>query len=144
MQAVDERLSDALHGTGHRVTSQRLVIHRELRERGRHATVEQVHAAVAERLPGVSLPTVYATLELLEELGLARRVHPGRGPVLFDPRTDAHAHAVCRVCGRVEDVEAPAALDAPVAAARRAGFAETRGEVVVTGLCADCAPRARA
>src|SRR3954466_9046580 len=71
---TDERLSTALRAAGHRVTSQRLVLFRVLDEIGRHASAEEIARVSSERLPGLSLPTVYATLELFETLGLARRV----------------------------------------------------------------------
>jgi Fe2+ or Zn2+ uptake regulation protein len=89
-------------------------------------------------MPGVSLPTVYATLELLEELGLVRRVAGASGSVRYDPRTDEHQHLVCRRCGAVVDVDAPVDSDALLAAARATGFAPDRSQVVVSGLCAAC------
>src|SRR3954452_2740040 len=98
---LDEDLGAVLRERGQRVTSQRLVIHRVLHELDAHATADDVLAAVADRLPGVSLPTVYATLELLDELGLARRVAVPGGPALYDPRTAPHHHLVCARCGRV-------------------------------------------
>src|SRR5918911_1435497 len=101
----DTTLTRALHGRGQRVTPQRLVINRLLRERDRHVSADELLGAVEERLPNVSLPTVYSTLELLGELGLVRRVGPAGGRVLFDPRMDDHQHAVCSVCGRVEDLD---------------------------------------
>src|SRR3954469_11218375 len=88
-QAAEERLVAALRARGQRVTSQRLVIGRLLRELDRHVTAEEVLRRASEQLPGVSLPTVYATLDLLAELGVARRVSVG-GPVLYDPRDPAH------------------------------------------------------
>src|SRR5256885_17260301 len=97
-------LPELLHSRGLRVTAQRVVINDALRAVGRHLTADQVRDAVQERLPGVSLPTVYATLELLGKLGLVRRVHTPTA-LLFDPRTDEHAHALCRRCGRVEDLD---------------------------------------
>src|SRR4051794_38382333 len=103
---TDAALIDALRARRRRVTPQRLMIHRALRGLNRHASAEEVLATVDDQLPNVSLPTVYATLELLEELGLARRVGPTGGRVLFDPRLDEHHHAVCSRCGRVEDVDA--------------------------------------
>jgi Fe2+ or Zn2+ uptake regulation protein len=132
-------LTETLHARGMRVTPQRLVIHEALARLDRHATAEQVRDAVAERLPGVSLPTVYATLELLEELGLVRRVRAGSGALLYDPRTTPHQHAVCRSCGAVEDLDV--ALDASNAldAAGRAGFRAEAAETVVSGVCARCA-----
>src|SRR4051794_20680647 len=130
-------LAGLLRARGYRATSQRLVIHEALHDAGRHLTAEQVLSMVAPRLPGVSLPTVYATLDVLEELGLVRRVHTPSA-LLFDPRPDDHAHALCRSCGRVEDVEATTDLEAPMAAAARAGYAPDGAEVLVTGLCASC------
>lgn len=95
-----------------------------------------------DRLPGLSLPTVYATLDLFEELGIVRRVNAGPGAVLFDPRTDEHPHFRCRACRAVHDLDV--ALDeTPVrAAARRAGHATDAVEVVVSGLCSTCAQSA--
>jgi len=137
----ETHLTDALRARGQRVTSQRVVIHRALQELGRHASAEQLLEMVRERLPGISLPTVYATLELFEELGMARRVTSGRpgGPVLYDPRVDPHHHLVCRRCGRLEDLEAPLDASEAIMAARRQGWAPDGSELVVTGLCSRCA-----
>jgi Fur family ferric uptake transcriptional regulator/Fur family peroxide stress response transcriptional regulator len=135
----DERLTGALRDAGLRVTSQRLVLNRALQELGRHATAEEIASAAGERLPGLSLPTVYATLELLERLGLVRRVSTTSGPTLFDPRTDAHEHFVCVSCGRVVDVPARSDTSRAQAAARRAGHRVEHVDVVLHGRCADCA-----
>lgn len=135
---TDAQLSDLLRERGQRVTSQRLVIHRFLREHSSHVTAEQVLAGVADALPGTALPTVYATLELFEELGVVRRVQSGGGTMVFDARPDPHHHLACRRCGAVEDVEAPVELAKVLRRARRAGFGAEHAGVVVSGLCADC------
>jgi Fe2+ or Zn2+ uptake regulation protein len=127
-----------LRERGYRATSQRIAIHEAVRDAGRHLTAEQVMSLVGDRLPGISLPTVYATLEVLEELGLLRRVHTPTA-LLFDPRPDEHAHSLCRRCGLVEDVDARADVGGALAAASRGGFAPDGAEVLVTGLCAGCA-----
>src|SRR3954462_5122917 len=118
--AAEARLVAALRERGQRVTSQRLVIGRLLRELDRHVTAEEVLRRASEQLPGVSLPTVYATLDLLAELGGARRVSVG-GPVLYAPRVADHAHLRCRVCGRVEDLEVDVDTARALRAAKRAG-----------------------
>jgi Fe2+ or Zn2+ uptake regulation protein len=82
---------------------------------------------------------VYATLELLESIGLIHRVATERGAVIYDPRTDQHHHLACRRCGAIVDVEAPVDAGALLTAARSAGFAPDQAQVVVRGLCADCA-----
>jgi Fe2+ or Zn2+ uptake regulation protein len=120
-----------------RVTPQRVVLHRALHELGRHVTADELLDAVAERLPNVSLPTIYATLELFEELGMVRRVQRA-GTSLFDPRTDVHHHLICTVCGAIEDLDAELDTSALERAADSRGFGRERVEAVVHGRCAAC------
>ena len=94
--------------------------------------------AVGAQLPNVSLPTVYATFELFEELGIVRRVAMEGGPALFDSRTEQHDHVACRRCGRVEDIEASVDDARARRAARAAGYEPERTDVVVVGLCSAC------
>jgi Fur family ferric uptake transcriptional regulator/Fur family peroxide stress response transcriptional regulator len=139
--ATDERLTAALRDSGHRVTSQRIVLHRVLAELGRHTTAEELAGIAGARLPGLSLPTVYATLELFEDLGLVRRVSAGGSAALYDPRTDEHQHFVCRRCGAVADVEAIVDAGAVAGAARATGLAVEGVEVMLRGVCRECTSR---
>jgi Fe2+ or Zn2+ uptake regulation protein len=136
---IDERLVGKLRERGLRVTPQRIVIHRALCSESRHMTAEQVLASVSEVLPGTSLPTVYSTLELLEGLALVRRVGTGNGAVVFDSRVEPHAHTVCRQCGAIADLEGTAAPDDALRTAGASGFVPDHAQLVVWGLCRDCA-----
>src|SRR3954452_17841994 len=139
-ETTDTKLVSLLRERGYRVTPQRILIHRLLREQDRDLTADQVREAVVERLPGTSAPTIYATLDLLAELGLVRRIDAGTGAALYDSRAEAHHHTVCRRCGRIEDLAAREADAAGVMrAAARGGFDPQQVEVVVSGLCASCA-----
>jgi Fe2+ or Zn2+ uptake regulation protein len=131
-------LTELLHSRGQRATPQRYVILRELRRRGRHATADEIGRAVRDELPGTSTPTVYATLELFVELGLARRIGTGLGAALYDARTAPHQHTVCRRCGRVEDLDGDVETASLLRAAEAAGFRAEGAELVISGLCADC------
>jgi Fe2+ or Zn2+ uptake regulation protein len=135
----DAELSAVLRERGQRVTSQRLVMNRALHELGRHVTVEEVLEAVADRLPNVSLPTVYSTLELFEELGLVRRIGVHHGALLYDPRPEPHDHMVCDRCGKVEDLDGGIKLSRALERASGTGFTPSRAEVRINGLCSDCA-----
>ena len=139
---IDQSLVAELRERGLRVTPQRIVIHRALCSQSRHMTAEQVLASVSEVLPGTSLPTVYATLELLEGLGLVRRVGTGNGAVVFDSRVEPHAHAVCQRCGAIADLEGTAAPDDALAQASATGFVPDHAQLVVWGLCTACAATA--
>jgi Fe2+ or Zn2+ uptake regulation protein len=132
-------LARTLRERGQRVTSQRLVLHRVLTTLGRHVSAEEVYDAAAPLLPGLSLPTVYATLGLFEELGVVRRLSVGGDAVLFDPRADDHHHVTCSRCGRVEDLDISVDDRAALRSAGETGFAPDRMQVIVVGLCPDCA-----
>jgi Fe2+ or Zn2+ uptake regulation protein len=136
---TEHELQQTLRDRGHRVTPQRILIHRAIGELDRHASAEEVLARVSDSLPNTALPTVYATLELFEELGMVRRVPIAGGPTLWDPRTDQHQHTVCRSCGAVEDLDVGIDSERLLRAARRGGFRADSAELVVGGLCARCA-----
>ena len=137
----EDRISTRLRERGQRVTPQRLILLRVLNELGHHVTAEELLAAASERLPNVSAPTVYATLVLFEKLGLVRRLRVGGVPVLYDPRVEEHHHAVCHRCGAVADVEAPVDASRALRKARSRGFRPDHAEVLLVGLCEDCASR---
>ena len=131
-------LTETLRARGMRVTPQRLAVHGALQALGTHSTAEEVLERVHGTVPGVSLPTVYAALELLADLGLAKRVQAGRA-VRFDPRTQPHHHLVCTSCGAVTDLDADVELGPALAQARALGARASGAEVIVRGLCARCA-----
>jgi Fur family ferric uptake transcriptional regulator/Fur family peroxide stress response transcriptional regulator len=141
MQAstMDDQLARELRARGLRVTSQRIVIHRALCSETQHMTAEQVLEKVSRVLPGISLPTVYATLELLEDLGLVRRFGTGSGAVLFDSRVEPHGHTVCRRCGATADLDGSALPEEVAERAAETGFVPDHTQLVVWGLCARCA-----
>lgn len=134
----DARLTAALRAGGHRVTAQRLVLHRVLQELGTHATAEEVLHAATPRLPGLSLPTVYASLDLLARLGVARRIDGAGAAALYDPRSEAHSHFACRSCGRVLDVEGDLDTAALADAASGAGLRVDGVDVLLRGICDQC------
>lgn len=136
---IDQRLVGKLRERHMRVTPQRIVIHRALCGQSQHMTADQVLARVSETLPGTSLPTVYSTLELLEALGMIRRLGTGNGAVVFDSRVEPHAHTVCRRCGAMADLEGTAAPEDALTRASATGFAPDHAQLVVWGRCSACA-----
>jgi Fur family ferric uptake transcriptional regulator len=70
-----------------------------------------VYLRVRERLPRISLGTVYRNLELMASRGMIRRLHSSSGQRRFDPIADPHCHFRCSGCGRIEDI--PLAVEVP-------------------------------
>lgn len=132
------RLSQGLREAGLRLTHQRLEIVRVLAADETHPDVESVYRAVSERVPTISLDTVYRTLSTLTERGLIARVLFTPGPARYDPNTARHHHFVCTRCGLIRDVD-DGGLDAigPTAAVTRIGRPDTV-TVEFRGVCAAC------
>ena len=86
-----------------RNTRQRRVILEELRKLTSHPTAAQLHEITRQRLPRISLGTVYRNLDLLATNGLIRKLETGRGEARFDGDLDHHYHVRCVRCGRVDD-----------------------------------------
>lgn len=128
----------AARQAGVKLTHQRLEIFRELAGNEAHPDAEAVFRAVRERVPTVSLDTVYRTLWLLHELGLITTLGPRREAIRFDVNLEPHHHFVCVRCGLVRDFESDEldALHVPEAVRQLGGVLEARVEV--RGVCATC------
>ncbi len=126
-----------LGDTRQRLTPQRAAVYEYLASVTSHPTAEEVYLGVKERLPRVSLATVYSALELLVRAGLATKLAYGDASARYDVRTDAHSHLRCLDCGRVDDLDVvpdPRWLASlPTGDFRRTGF---RFELV--GRCSGC------
>ena len=88
---------------GVKATHQRTEILRELAGTHEHPDAETIFGRVRQRIPAVSLDTVYRTLKLLEEKGVIGRVGSMRDRTRFDANTDRHHHFVCSECGLIGD-----------------------------------------
>ena len=129
-----------LEGLGQRSTRQRQAVYSYLHAVDHHPTAEDVYLAVKRRLPRVSLATVYNALELFVRTGLASKLTYGDAAARYDIRTDAHSHARCLGCGRVDDVEA---IPAPrwLRAIRTRNFTATGFRFEILGRCRACRER---
>ncbi len=107
-----ERLVQAIHARGGKVTPQRLAIYQALEGDTTHPTAEAIYERIRETMPTVSLTTVYKTLNELVAIGELRRFDID-GVSHFDPRTDPHAEVVCLSCNVILDVVYPVAPPAP-------------------------------
>lgn len=69
-----------------------------------HPTAEWLYTSLKDEFPALSLATVYRNLNLLCEMGLARKIEVGDGTVRFDGNIDNHYHFLCSGCSKVIDV----------------------------------------
>jgi len=130
-------LDGALRARGARPTRQRRAIFSALSERLDHPTAEALYRGVRRRVPGLSLATVYTTLEVLVEAGLAGRFIGADGVAHYDARTDAHDHRRCLGCGRIDDLDRHGQNER-IPMQPSADFQPMGYRIEVTGYCAGC------
>jgi Fur family peroxide stress response transcriptional regulator len=139
--SVEERVkqfSDICRERNLKVTHQRLEIYRTLACSGNHPSAEDIHSSIREKLPTVSLDTVYRTLALFEEHGLITRVHQLDDKNRFDPNLEEHHHFICIRCKKIFDFHWPDfdLLSVPVQAEQWGRINSKKVEL--NGICMEC------
>ena len=118
-------------------THQRRIIFKAVTAKPGHYSPEEVYEAVREKIPSISLATVYNNLKIFVEAGILREVSPHHGTLRVDPNLQPHHHLVCRKCKSITDIDAKY-LD-PVKVRRPPpGFKIEQFSVDILGLCAKC------
>jgi len=129
----------SLRSRGYRITPQREMVIEAIAHADRHMSAEEVFAGLQKRTQTTNLATVYRTLEMLWEEGLACRNDLGEGRIVYATyKHGPHIHLVCRQCNRVIDAD-PAILE-PLGEAleTRHNFAPDLRHLSIFGICADC------
>ncbi len=133
-----KELRRALEAGGHRFTTQRAAVYHVLSATTAHPTADDVFTSVRERVPDISLATVYKALEAFVTCGVARKLSLGAGPARYDGRTDDHEHIRCLSCGRVQDIEGPRPSDWMAGLAEMTPFDVVGYRLELEGYCPDC------
>jgi Fur family peroxide stress response transcriptional regulator len=143
-----EHFKEIARKAGVKLTHQRLVIFMELASTEQHPDADTIYRAVRQRMPTVSLDTVYRTLWMLHDLRLVTTLGPQRDRVRFDANLEQHHHFVCVRCGLVRDFESEALAHLPLPESVAALGSVEDAHVEVRGTCGACqraerAPKAR-
>jgi Fur family transcriptional regulator, peroxide stress response regulator len=143
---VEERLKHfetVCREKGIKLTHQRMEIFREVAQTEDHPDADQVFQRVRDRLPTVSLDTVYRTLWLLNNLGLVVTLGSSRERTRFDANLDSHHHFVCENCEFTRDFYS-SDLDNISLPDSVGSFGEIEAiHVEVRGLCRACVAKER-
>ncbi len=136
----EDRLKAYLTEHGLRLTRQRRVIAEAFFEGEGHPDIEELYERVRAIDRGVGQATVYRTLKLLVESGLANRSRFGGAASRYEVSEEGehHDHLVCTRCGRLIEFhnETIEALQEKIA--REHGFEIQDHKMEIYGLCATC------
>jgi Fur family ferric uptake transcriptional regulator len=130
---------DLLKGTGHRLTSQRILILDAIADLGGHVTVEHIHQRVMQRNPGIDQATIYRTVRLLSALHLLNEVVlKGIAHYEYADPAARHHHMVCEHCGKAIHLPTRYLDELRSQLKNDTGFEPHMEHFSISGLCANC------
>jgi Fur family ferric uptake transcriptional regulator len=110
-----------------------------------HVTVEELVARARRDDPRISVATVYRTMKLLVDCGLASARQFGDGQTRYEPSAGRahHDHLICTACGDIAEFANERIEVLQAAVARSHGFEVQSHKLELYGRCARCARAAR-
>jgi Fur family ferric uptake transcriptional regulator len=126
--------------SGLRRTAQRDLIVEIFLRTEEHFTSEDLYRLVQKEDQSVGHTTVYRTLKLLTEAGLAREVRFGDNKTYYEHHYnhDHHDHMICTECGKVIEFFSQAIESMQDEMADKLGFLPTHHSLRMWGVCSDC------
>lgn len=135
---TQEAFNGLLNKPNLRMTRQRKIILEELRKVDTHPSADEVYEMVRQRLPRISLGTVYRNLEILSKTGVIQKLEPGCALKRFDGNPHDHYHIRCIQCDRIVDVHFDVDLNLPREACEASNFKIIKHRLEFIGLCSAC------
>jgi Fur family peroxide stress response transcriptional regulator len=136
-QEAKKRIIAGMRENGLKLTRQRRVIIDILANTKTHPTAQDILAIAQQRIPAISLSTVYLTLDTMKRAGLIKELGFADLNNRYEGDISDHLNLVCKRCGQVADFYAPIPLDTDQVE-KRTGF---KGESVrfdYYGYCRKC------
>jgi Fur family ferric uptake transcriptional regulator len=140
LRDAQERFFRHLKKVGLKHTEQRDTILRTFLESREHLSTDELHRLVKKKDPRIGFTTVYRTLKLLAECGLASEVafHDGIARYEHQHNRRSHHHMVCVECGSSVEFFSPEVDRAEQEIGRKYHYETTRHTFQIYGICVEC------
>jgi len=132
---------DELRQRGFRITPQREMIVKSITHSERHMSAEEIFVEMQTRTQATNIATVYRTLDMLWEEGLACRNDLGEGRIVYAAfQHGPHIHLVCRYCNQIIDADPQVLGSLEDELSSQYDFAADLQHISIFGVCPDCQP----
>jgi Fur family ferric uptake transcriptional regulator len=140
VEQLRARLNDYMSKHGLRSTEQRRLVTEMFFGTTEHLSIEDLLDRVRLEEPRIGYATVYRTLKLLKECGLAFERHFGDGVSRYEVawEDEHHDHLICLDCEKIVEFEDDAIEDLQHKVAARLGFKLVRHKLELYGVCGGC------
>ncbi len=139
-QAQAETLRAYLKQKGLKQTAQRETVLKIFLESPKYLSVDELTRRVRSKHSKLGLSTVYRSLRIFTECGLARENHFLYRGASFEPiyGVAAHDHLICKRCGKVQEFSNPLIQAVQEKVGKEFDFKREEHRVEIYGLCSDC------
>ena len=117
---------------------------RTLYNNNKHFTPEALHNEIKAKFPelNVGIATVYRTLNLLEDSGMATSISFGAQGKKFElANKPHHDHLICKSCNKIIEFQDATIERKQLAVAKEHGFTLTGHMMQLYGICPECAAK---
>lgn len=131
---------DFITHKGLKTTRQRDVILDAFLSSDRHMSIEDLYLKLRAKHPRIGYATVYRTLKLFAESGIAREIQFGDGQTRYEHVAEGehHDHLVCTHCGTIIEFENETIEKLQSEVADSYGFIIETHKLELYGICAKC------
>ena len=144
MNLTLDTLNTQLSAQGYKLTRQRKAVVEVVTQTHTRLSAADVFTQAQRVCPDLGLTTVYRTLEILEQMGVIRRVHLEDGCEGFAPATAEHGHhLICSHCQETIEFEECNLASLLKRVAEQTGFTIEQHWLELVGLCPKCQKKNR-
>ena len=130
---------DTLRQRGYRITPQREMVIEIIAHSDHHISAEEIFAEVKKHTQATNIATIYRTLDMLWEEGIAYRNDLSEGKIVYATlKHGPHIHLVCRYCDRVFEADSKLLASLRLDLGSRYNFAPDLRHLSIFGICSFC------
>ncbi len=133
-------LKSYLETKGLKSTAQRDFIADTFFRTNTHISLDELLKKVKRKTPNIGYATVYRTMKLLTDSGLAISRQFGDGQTRYEnlPEDGHHDHIICIKCSKIAEFQNQKIEQLQSEAAKKLGFTVINHKLELYGYCSDC------
>lgn len=135
-----DQLRTYLNTKGLKSTKQRDIIVKTFLQTQDHIDIHSLYQKVRETFPNLGYATVYRTMKLLKECGVACERHFGTRYAVYEPSSDHahHDHLICLECNKIVEFENKSIERLQEQVAKKYNYTLLHHKHELYGHCKDC------
>lgn len=138
-----ESLKENMKKEGYKLTPQRrAILNGIIKSEGSHLTAEELYDLVKSDCPEIGLATIYRTVQLLEEMGVIRKLDLDDGCSRYElnheDENHQHHHLICNRCGKVLEVQGDLLEELETIVEKKYNFKIEDHSLKFYGICDNC------